>query len=116
LETTTENLTDPDYPSECDLILEDRTEPENDFTLDLMSALYKKKKSQLVMIPNAINGTPVTALIDSGAQGLFVSKSVVNKLQGAVSIRSVPGETVRCPNFVKEAFIRYSNGFFLLKK
>jgi len=127
LETTIENFPAPDDPgpddtdrdSDFDLILEDPLEPEDDFALDLMSALYKKRKSQLVMIPVEINGTSVTALIDSGAQGIFVSKSVAKKLKGvsydpssSVSIRSVTGEIVRCPNLVKEAFLRYSNGSF----
>ena len=68
LETTIENFPAPDdsgpddtdRESEFDLILEDPLEPEDDFALDLMSALYKKRKSQLVMIPVEINGTSVT--------------------------------------------------------
>jgi hypothetical protein len=59
-----------------------------------MSALYKKRKCQLVMIPVEINGTSVTALIDSGA----LSQSVAKKIKGvtydpssSVSIRSVTG-------------------------
>jgi len=111
LENTIENFPPPDDPepddtdrdSESELILEDPLEPEDDFALDLMSALYKKRKSQLGMIPVEINGTSVTALIDSGAQGIFVSKSVAKKLKGvrydpssSVSIRFVTGEIVRC--------------------
>ena len=90
LENTIENFPPPDDPepddtdrnSEFDLILEDPLEPEDDFALHLMSALYKKSKSQLVMIPVEINGTSVTALIDSGAQRIFVSKSVAKTLKG----------------------------------
>ena len=72
-----------------------------------MSALYKKRKSQLVLIPVEINGTSVTALIDSGAQGIFVSKSVAKKLKGvtydpssSVSIRSKPFSVTQMDRFL----------------
>jgi hypothetical protein len=105
LESTPENLTDPDdcVPEDTDQDSEcDPTEPEDDFAVDLMSALYTKKKSRLVMIPVETNRTCVTVLIDSGAQGIFVSTSVAKKLQGvsfnpssSVSTRSGTGEMAR---------------------
>jgi len=47
--------------------------PEEEIALDLMSALYKKNRSELLTIPIDFNKALLNAMIDSGAQGNFVS-------------------------------------------
>jgi predicted aspartyl protease len=70
-------------------------------------------RTELVTVNMELNGTPVKALIDCGAQGCFVSNSVAarlnpvtkTKLESSVNIRTVTGQLSTCSEYFKDALV-----------
>ena len=71
--------------------------------LDLMSLSYQEKRKKLLRLQAELEGKPVSALIDCGAQGCFISecfakilRSERSPLRTSVRIRTVTGEILSC--------------------
>jgi len=71
--------------------------------LDLMSLSYQEKRKKLLRLQAELEGKPVSALIDCGAQGCFISESFAkilrserSPLRTSVRIRTVTGEILSC--------------------
>ena len=83
--------------------------PEEALALDLMSTLYKKDCSELLAIPVDVNGTVLTAMIDS-KQVAKMFRNVIYDRESSVAIRLVSGEIVRCVKSMQDAVVTYENG------
>jgi len=99
--------------------LEADTDPdaEENLGLVLVYTLYKNERSELLIIPVNVSGTQLKAMIDSGAQGSFVSKKVAKLLRNviynrvlSVAIHSVAGEIFQCRKSVQDSLLTYENG------
>lgn len=74
-------------------------------------------RDKLLTISAQLNGVPVVALIDSGAQGCFISRSTAlrlnttdkKRLDDPIRIRTATGSIESCHEIFSEAVLTFSN-------